>query len=96
MRTDEKPSASSASRTFRTSLALTPVGLKSPSSPQSERSTSVSDVSSRTPQRRGPSSRATCSAVSTESLSKSASTVMFMSAGAQSANRRAASTVSPP
>jgi hypothetical protein len=34
--------------------------------------------------------------VRTESFSKSTSTVTFMSAGAQSANRRAAATVSPP
>jgi hypothetical protein len=75
---------------------LTPVGLKSPSSSKSERSTSASDVSSLTPQRRAPSAFATSSAVRTESFSKSTSTVTFMSAGAHSANFSAAATVSPP
>ena len=64
--------------------------MKSPISSQSERSTSDSDVSSRTPQSRGPSARATSSAVRTESFSKSTSTVTFMSSGAQSAKFRAA------
>ena len=96
MRTCSKPSASSAARTFRTSRSLTPVGLKSPSSCHSDASTSDSEVSSRTPHRRGPSSRATASAVSTDVLSKSTSTVMLKSAGAESANFLAARTVFPP
>ena len=78
MRTRSNPSASSASRTLRTSRSLTPRGSKSPISLQSERSTSWPEVSSRTPQSRGPSARATSSAVRTESLSKSTSTTMFM------------------
>ena len=53
-------------------------------------------MSSRTPHSRSPSARATASAVSTESFSKSTSTVTFMSGGAHSANFSAASTVLPP
>ena len=53
-------------------------------------------MSSRTPHSRSPSASATSSAVRTESFSKSTSTVTFMSGDAQSANFRAASTVSPP
>ena len=94
--TCSKPSASSASRTLRTSRALTPVGRKSPISFKSDLSTRFSDVSRRTPQSRGPSARATSSAVSTESFSKSTSTVTFRSSGAQSANFVAARTVLPP
>ena len=96
MRTWPKPAASSASRVFRTSRSFTPVGLKSPISSHSERSTSVSDVSSRTPQSRSPSASATSSAVRTESFSKSTRTVTDISGGAHSANFRAARTVSPP
>jgi len=96
MRTSRKPSSSSAARTFRTSRSFTPVGLKSPSSSHNDRSTSDSDVSNRTPQRRGPKACATSSAVRTESFSKSTSTTTFRSAGAHSAKRSAATTVSPP
>ena len=53
-------------------------------------------MSSRTPQSRGPSARATSSAVRTESFSKSTRTVMRRSSGAHSANFIAASTVLPP
>src|SRR5712691_1213373 len=74
--TCSKPSRSSASRTFQTSRSFTPFGRKSPSSPQRERSTSDSEVSSRTPQSFGPSARATSRAVSTELFSKSTSTVL--------------------
>ena len=73
------PAASSASRTRLTSTSFTPVGLKSPMSVQSERSTISSEVSSRTPQSRSPSASATSSAVRTESFSKSTSTVTFIS-----------------
>ncbi len=73
------PAASSASRTRRTSTSFTPVGLKSPISCQSARSTSRSEVSRRTPQRSSPSASATSSAVRTESFSKSTSTVTFIS-----------------
>jgi len=93
--TASKPSRSSARRTLRTSRALTPRGSKSPSSSHSERSTRRSEVSSRTPQSFGPRARAASSAVRTESFSKSTSTTTFMSSGAQAANCRAASTVSP-
>jgi hypothetical protein len=94
--TRSKPSRSSASRTLRTSRSLTPRGSKSPISSQSDRSTSWPEVSSRTPQSLGPSSRATSSAVLTESFSKSTRTVMFMSGSAFSANFVAARTVLPP
>jgi hypothetical protein len=94
--TRSKPSESSASRTLRTRRSLTPVGLKSPSSCQSDWSTRFSDVSSRTPHSRGPSARATASAVSIELFSKSTRTVMLTSSDAQSANFVAASTVLPP
>ncbi len=94
--TCSKPSLSSASRTLCTSRSFTPVGLKSPISSHSERSTSISDVSRRTPHSFGPSVRATSSAVCTELLSKSTSTVMLMSSEAHSANFVAASTVLPP
>src|SRR5439155_8721441 len=57
---------------------------------------SDSEVSSRTPQSRGPSARATSRAVPTELLSKSTRTVTFRSSGAHSANLVAASTVLPP
>jgi hypothetical protein len=66
-----KPAESSASRTLHTSRSFTPVGLKSPISSQRDPSTSVSEVSRRTPHRRGPRARATSSAVSTELFSKS-------------------------
>ena len=59
MRTLEKPSRSSASRTLRTSCGLTPRGSKRPICGDSERSTIVDDVSRRTPQSCGPSARAT-------------------------------------
>ena len=75
MRTLEKPSRSSASRTLRTSCGLTPRGSKRPICGDSERSTIVADVSSRTPQSCGPSARATATAVPTQSLSKSTSTI---------------------
>src|SRR6266571_6848944 len=94
--TCSKPSLSSVSRTLRTSRSLTPVGLKSPNSSHSERSTSISDVSRRTPHNLGPSVRATSSAVCTELFSKSTSTVMLMSSDAHSANFVAASTVLHP
>ena len=94
--TCSKPSESSASRTLQTSRSLTPVGLKSPISSQSDWSTRLSDVSSRTPHSREPSTRATSSAVSTELFSKSTRTVTFRSSGAHSANFVAASTVFPP
>ena len=70
--------------------------MKSPISSQSDLSTRLSEVSSRTPHRRGPSARATSSEVRTESFSKSTSTTTFRSGGAHSAKRVAASTVSPP
>ena len=53
-------------------------------------------MSSRTPQSRGPSARATSSAVCTESFSKSTSTVTFISGSTFSTNFVAASTVLPP
>ena len=56
----------------------------------------VLDVSSRTPQSRSPSARATARAVVTESLSKSTSTTMFISSPTIAAKRSAALTVSPP
>ena len=71
-------------------------GSKSPISFQSERSTSVREVSSRTPQRLWPMARATSSDVLTESFSKSTRTTTFTSGGADSANFVAASTVFPP
>ena len=67
------------SRTFSTSRGLTPVGVKPPISSHSEQSTSCSDVSSRTPHSFGPNADATSSAVCTESLTKSTSTVTFIS-----------------
>ena len=79
MRTLEKPSRSSASRTLRTSCGLTPRGSKRPICGDSERSTIVVDVSSRTPQSCGPSARATATAVPTQSLSKSTSTITSIS-----------------
>ena len=66
------------------------------SEPLTADSTSWLEVSRRTPQRRGPRARATSSAVRTESLSKSTSTVMWKSSCAHSANFVAASTVLPP
>src|SRR5207302_1840217 len=85
-----------ATRSSCASRAFTPVGLKSPISPTSERSTRLSDVSSRTPHSRSPSARATSSAVAIELFSKSTSTVTRISGGAHSANFDAASTVLPP
>ena len=58
MWTCRKPSSSSARRTARTSSGATPLGRNAPISSQSERSTMVSLVSRRTPQRRSPSARA--------------------------------------
>ena len=75
-----KISASSAARTLRTSCMLTPVGVKVPIIGTIEASTSVPDVSSRTPHSRSPSARATQSDVPTQSLSKSTS-AMTLTAG---------------
>ena len=74
-----KPCASSSERTSRTRSAFTPGGASSPSVRASETSTSCSEVSSRIPHRSSPSASATSSAVCTESLTKSTSTVTFMS-----------------
>ena len=63
---------------------------------QSERSTSVLAVSSRTPHSLSPSASATSSEVRTESFSKSTSTTTFISSAQRSANALAAATVSPP
>src|SRR3954469_15338342 len=65
-------------------------------SSHSERSTRLSEVSTRTPQSRSPSASATATDSRTESLWKSTSTVTFISREKRSANARAAATVSPP
>src|SRR5467141_2714889 len=90
-----KPSASSARRTFQTSCGFTPVGLNVPICGMTDLSTRVSDVSSRTPYSRSPSSRARASDVPTQSLSKSTSVMRRIAGSECSANVREARTVSP-
>ena len=90
-----KPSRSSASRTFQTSRGLTPVGLNVPICGITDLSTSVSEVSTRTPYSRWPRARATLSEVPTQSFSKSTSVIRRMLSGMCSANFCEASTVSP-
>src|SRR5665213_1533760 len=91
-----KPSASSALRTLCTSCALTPVGLNVPICGITLLSTSVPEVSSRTPHSRSPSARATASDVPAQSLSKSTSAMTFTEASMYCANFCVARTVSPP
>src|SRR6266511_3723067 len=89
-----KPSASRASRTFQTSRGFTPVGVKSPISCHSERSTMRLEVSRRTPHSRSPKARAQARAVRTESFSKSTRAIRGTPAMWR-ANAAVAATVSP-
>ena len=90
------PSASSALRTLRTSCGFTPRGSNPPICDRIDRSTSVSDVSSRTPYSRSPSARAHASDVPTQSLSKSTRPMTLTDSGIWRAKAWVAATVSPP
>src|SRR5438128_2466166 len=90
-----RPSGSRARRTSWHSCGVTPRGSKSPITFWTLTSTSVSEVSRRTPHSRWPSRRATSSEVRTQSFSKSTRTTRLTEGSMYSAYFSAALEVSP-